>query len=272
MRARRFRRLRLFGAVAPLLFSVGCLDMLLGNRQIERDLARTMLDIERIYQTNAETQQRVDAALAAIQTKSQADTELIIRNLIELEQRIDALQETLGIVRSQIEEVRYQMVGEGADRVAIQVGQGNDATTAVLEGGELLLEGQTALRRENHEQARASFQEFLNRFPASPRAAEAQMRIGDAYYREAKWAEARAAYERVETQYLTSPRVPEALMKMAYCEEQLGRTAPALAILERLLQNHAEWEQIQRARDMMRRLIQLEPIVPPPPAVPSPSN
>lgn len=262
MSVRIVRRFR-FGLLLPLSLSLGCLPAFTGGRQIQHDMARTMLDVQRILQVNTETQDRVENALSAIQKKSQADTEMIVTNLAELEQRIDALQEALGVIRSQVEEIRFRTAGESVDRVAIRVGQGNTASTAVLEGSSLLLEGQNALTQENYEQARRLFQEFLNRFPASTRAPDAQMRIADSYYRQEEWAAARAAYQVMETRYLTSPRVPEALMKMAYCEEKLGRETQAVEILDRLIRNHPKWEQIERAREALNRYVKVEPQVPP---------
>jgi len=263
-RPKRFARLLL--AVAPLTVALACTPAFFGQREIERDMARTAMHIERIYQLNAETQNLVNAQLKALETKRKTDSELTLRSLAEMEQRVEDLQETLGIVRSQVEEIRYRTVGESPDRVPIQVGEGDRASTVVLEGNQFLLDGQRALARQDYAAARAAFQEFLEQFPNSRRAVDAQMWIAETLYRENKWTEARAAYLVVEQRYLASRRVPEALMKMALCETELGQEDQAVTTLERLIAKYPKCDQIERANEMLRSFIKVEPQVPPRPS------
>lgn len=224
------------------------------------------MQIQQIYQLNYETQKLVNLQLKALETKRKTDSELTLRSLAELEQRMEGLQETMGIIRSQVEEIRYRTAGESPDRLPIQVGSGDRASTVVLEGGQLFLDGQRALARQEYASARTAFQEFLKQFQNSRRAADAQMWIAETFYRENKWNEARAAYLVVEQRYLASQRVPEALMKMALCEKALGREDQATTTLERLIAEYPKWEQIERVRDMLRSLATVEPEVPPNPS------
>jgi tol-pal system protein YbgF len=189
-----------------------------------------------------------------------------LRSLADLEQRMAAMQETLDTIRNQVDQVRYKTSGESPDRIPIPVVQGDRTTTVVLEGEQIFLDGQRALQRKDYAGARASYQEFLKQFAHSTRAAEAQLWIGETYYREGKWKEARAAYQVVEQQYLTSPRVPEALMKMALCDEKMGQNAQAAATLQRLIAKFPRWEQVEQAQEMLRSLEKGGPLVPPGPA------
>jgi len=256
---------QLAAATICLSLAVACAS-LFGQGTMERDLAKTAMDIDRIYQLNTDTQKLMEARLKESEAKQKADSELILNNLVGLEQRIAALQETMDAIRTQVEELRYRATGETPDRVPIQLGQGDRASTVVLEGEQLFLEGQKALQRNDYAAARASFQEFLKQFPTSRRRAEAQLWIGESSYREKKWQEASEAFQVVEQQYLTTPRVPEAIMKMALCDEQLGHPDQAIATLERLITNYPKWDRIQQAQEMLRRLIKVEPQVPPAPS------
>jgi len=257
------------GALASLVFlllsfTLAC-SSLFGPSAVERDLAQTTLEIKHIRQINQDTQKTVEGRLKMFETRQQTQSDLILRTLSEVEQRVAALQESLGTIRAQIDELRYRTPGEGTDRLPIRVGQGDRASTVILEGEQLFLDGQKALQRKDFISARSSFQEFLKQFAGSARAAEAQMWIGEAFYRENKWNEAKATYQVVEQRYVTSPRVPEALYKMALCDQQMGQRDSAVAALERLIARYPRWEQIQQAQDMLARLGKVELQVPPGP-------
>jgi len=260
---RNFWKLALAAALVSL--DLGCIPSLFAQRQIERDMARVSVDIERIYQVNAETQKRLDSALKAIQNKQEADSSLMLRNLAEIEQRIAAMEEMLGKLQSQIEEIRYRTSGESPDRIPILVGSGASASTVVLEGRQMLLDGEKALARSDYEGARAAFKEFLQRFPTSPRAADAQMLIADSYYRQGKWEDAIREYGVVEQRYVASRRVPEAMMKTALCYEKMGRKDRAAAVLRKILEAFPEWDQIERVKTMLQRLVEVRAQIPPPP-------
>ena len=246
-------------------FALACYGGLFGGGTFERSMARTAEDIDRIYQLNSDTQKIVETRLKAMETKQQTQSELTMRSLAELEQRVEALQETLGIIRTQVEELRYRTLGESPDRIPLRVGQGDRASTVVLEGEQLFLSGRNALERGDHNGARTSFNTFLKQFPTSARAAEAQVWIGETYYREGKYKEAAAAYQVVGQQYVTSPYVPESLMKIALCQEQLGQKEQAAGTLERVIAKYPRWEKIENAQEMLRRLVKVGPQVPPVP-------
>jgi len=224
------------------------------------------MDIERIYQLNADTQKVVETRLKAVEARQQTQTDLTLRTLADLEQRVAAMQETLDVIRNQVDEIRYKISGESPDRVPIRVGQGDRASTVVLQGDQLFLDGQRALQRKDFAAARAFYQQFLQEFSTSSRAVEAQMWIGECYYREGKWKEAKAAFQVVEQQYVASARVPESLLKIAGCEEKMGQPQQAVATLQRLIAKHPKWEQIDQAQEMLRGLDKSGPLVPPGPA------
>jgi len=255
---------QLFLALPPIALALACSPALFGST-IERDMAKTAMDIERIYQVNADTQKVVETRLKTLEIRQQTQSDLALRSLAELEQRVAAMQETLDSIRNQVEEIRFKTLGESPDRVPIRVGSGDHASTVVLEGEQLFLDGQKALQRKDYAGARSFYQEFLKQFAGSPRAADAQMWIGESYYREGKWKEAKAAFVTVEQQYVASPRLPEALMKMALCDQQTGQNEQAAATLERLIAKYPSWDQIEQAQEMLRNLPKGGPQLPPGP-------
>jgi len=264
MKTLKLRRLAAaFSTILVLSFSAGCYSLMFGPGVLERDMARTAAGIDRIAQMNLDTQKIVETRLKTVEAKQQADSALLASNLASIGEQIRALQETLDQTRHEVQEIRLRTTGEAPDRLPIVVGQGDTASTVILEGQQILLQGEQALQRKDYQAARGSFQEYVKRFPTSPRAAEAQIRIGESYVREGKLPEAVAALQVVEQLYVNSPLVPEALMKIASCQEQLGQAQQAIATLKRLVSQHQRWEKIEAAQEMLRRLDRLEPQVPP---------
>jgi len=251
------------GALSLLSFSLGCYSTLFGPSSLEQDMARTATGIDRIAQMNLDTQKIVETQLKTLEAKQQGDSALFASNLASLGEQIRAMQETLDQTRHGVQEIRFRMTGEAPDRIPIVVGRGDVASTVILEGQQLLLQGEQALQRKDYQAARSSFQEYAKRLPTSPRAAEAHMRIGESYVREGKLPEAVKALQVIEQLYVNSPLVPEALMKIATCQEQLGHVQQAVATLKRLVSQHQKWEKIEAAQETLRKLNKVDSQVPP---------
>jgi len=240
-----------------------------GRGQMQRDLTVAREDIDQLYQQNAQTQKALESRLAAFEARQSRESEMTRRVLTDLEQRVVELQEQMGAVRSQAEEMRHRsQQDQPRERVAINVGQGDAASTVVIEGSQLLLDAQNAMGRQDYAGARATLHEYLRQFQRSERAVDAYIWIGDTYYYEKDWANARAAYEVAARQFPKSPRAPEALMKVALTNENLGAVDEAVDALEQLLRAYPNWEQIERARDMYLRLRKNPPVAPPKPTQP----
>jgi tol-pal system protein YbgF len=79
-----------------------------------------------------------------------------------------------------------------------------------------------------------AFADFIERFPDSPDAAEAQFYIGESYYALKRHKDAVAAYALAITKYPSSPRVPDAYYKQGLCYEQLGQKPEAIKNYELL--------------------------------------
>jgi len=73
-----------------------------------------------------------------------------------------------------------------------------------------------------------AFTDFIERFPDSPDAAEAQFYIGESHYSSQRYKEALAAYASVISKYPNSPRVPDAYYKQGLSYEQLGQKDEAI--------------------------------------------
>lgn len=259
--------LKSLGRAGASLLLLACglaCSAIMGQSEIESDLAQAFVDISSINQRIAQTQNLIDSRVRDIERRQTADSETMMRTLAGIESQIAAIQEDLGSIKTQLAELRYQARREDAERVAIQVGQGDAASTVVLEARRLLLDASQAMVRREYENARESYNEFLRQFAVSQHRFDAHMGIAESYYREGKWNEAVEAFQRVAERYPADPRAPEALMKIAICQQKAGQKEQAVATLQSLIKTHPNWDRIQQAQDQLNQLTQAEPQLPPP--------
>ena len=83
------------------------------------------------------------------------------------------------------------------------------------------------------------FQAFIQAFPRTPNAANAQYNIGMSYFNQGKWGEARDAFQRVISDYpQQDDRVAEAYYKLGGTYEQLKQVDNAKRAYETLIQKY----------------------------------
>jgi tol-pal system protein YbgF len=101
------------------------------------------------------------------------------------------------------------------------------------------------------ESAINGFQAFLNAFPRSELADDAQFNIGDIHYSQNKWAEAVVEYNKVIDGYPNTNSVPLAYYKRGLSQERLGDVAAARASWEAVVKIAPESDPGRLARQRL---------------------
>jgi tol-pal system protein YbgF len=109
-----------------------------------------------------------------------------------------------------------------------------------------------AYRRGSLTTAREGFQEFLRIAPSDPRAPDAQFYVGESYSRDPD--AAIAAFQRVVERWPSSPRAPAALLRMAKLEIARGERTEARAHLNQILRSYPRSDEAEEARSQLDRL------------------
>ena len=109
-----------------------------------------------------------------------------------------------------------------------------------------------AYRRGSLSTARAGFQEFLRIAPSDPRAPDAQFYVGESYSRDPDAAV--AAFQRVVERWPSSPRASAALLRMAKLEIARGDRARARTHLNQILRSYPRSDEAEEARTQLDRL------------------
>ena len=99
-----------------------------------------------------------------------------------------------------------------------------------------------------------AFKDFIQKFPNSPDAADAQFFIGESYYQSGKTREALAAYTAVPASYSQSGRVPDAYFKQAMCYELLNQRAEAIRVYQLIVKQYDGSSAALSATQALKRL------------------
>jgi tol-pal system protein YbgF len=194
-------------------------------------------------------------------------------SLLELSQRIDALQAELRTMRGQVEQLENQ--GEGGKKAQRDLYGDLDRRIAALEtmgmaaptapgagtlapaaGGEqgAYTSAFDALKASDFPKAIAGFKSFLAQYPASTLASNAQYWLGEAYYVTREYGAASEAFTKVTTQWPDSRKAPDALVKLGFTQFELKKYAEARDTLESVATRYPGSEAAQLANDRLKRM------------------
>jgi tol-pal system protein YbgF len=211
------------------------------------DLDARVQRIERVLtnQSLLELAQRIDALQADLRTM-RGEVELLqnetqggktqSRNLYgDLEKRLAAL-ETLGGVGASVAGGALPAAAGGASEQATY-----DAAMMSLRGG-------------SYDRAIASFNEVVTNYPAGELASNAQFWIGESYYTKGDLEGAIAAYRKVLSGWPDSRKAPDAMVKLGFSLSDLRRTAEARNTLDEVVRKYPGTPAAQLAADRLKRL------------------
>jgi tol-pal system protein YbgF len=211
------------------------------------DLDARVQRIERVLtnQSLLELAQRIDALQADLRTM-RGEVELLqnetqggktqSRNLYgDLEKRLAAL-ETLGGVGASVAGGALPAAAGGASEQATY-----DAAMMSLRGG-------------SYDRAIASFNEVVTNYPAGELASNAQFWIGESYYTKGDLEGAIAAYRKVLSGWPDSRKAPDAMVKLGFSLSDLRRTAEARNTLDEVVRKYPGTQAAQLAADRLKRL------------------
>jgi tol-pal system protein YbgF len=110
------------------------------------------------------------------------------------------------------------------------------------------------LRDGHYAQAIADFQGFLNAYPDSRLAGDAQYRLGESYYVSRDYEAAKEAFINLGLRYPQSARLPDALLKLGYIYGELGDAARARDVLQKLMQVYPDSQAADLAEQQLQSL------------------
>ncbi|MGB5064942.1 MAG: tol-pal system protein YbgF [Candidatus Competibacter sp.] len=110
------------------------------------------------------------------------------------------------------------------------------------------------LREGRHARAIAGFQRFLNAYPNSDQADDAQYWLGESYYLSRDYGAAKEAFINLGVRYPESARLPDALLKLGYIYGETGEANRAREVLQKLVQAYPNTQAANLAERRLQTL------------------
>ena len=211
------------------------------------------------------------------------NVERIVSNqsLVELSQRLDALEAQLREQRGNVEVL--QNSGESARKSERDLYIDLDKRMAALEAGAHSSPGAAAptpapaaasgptgnaaiddqaayngayekLKAGSYSEAIVAFQGFMNRYPSSTLLDNAQYWIGEAYYVTLDYEHAARAFRAVGERWPTSRKAPDALLKLGYTQAEQKHLTEARATLGQVVERYPGTDAARLAQERLQKL------------------
>ncbi len=200
--------------------------------------------------------------------------------LVTLLSRIETLQLDLQSLRSDLEELQYQVQqsGErqrelyldidqrlqGIEQSALRATEASVLEGGTLTPGELPVPGGTdranyqaafeLLKQGRYDQAGLALQQFMVAFPQSEYSDNAQYWLAETHYVSQEYAEALKAFQIVLDRYPESRKLPDALLKIGFCNYELQRWDGARAALSTVAEQYPETTAARLANQRLERM------------------
>lgn len=155
---------------------------------------------------------------------------------------IEIMDRSLGEIRGEMNAVSQQLTNL-------------NTTTSNLESPEGLIRFAVAdMLAGNYELAIDGFREFIDTFSASPRASEAQLYIGDAYFNQEAYEQAIIEYDYLLQKYPESDKTVSALLKKGLALAAMGQTQDAITYLRQVVSDYPNSSEAARAEQEIEAL------------------
>lgn len=110
------------------------------------------------------------------------------------------------------------------------------------------------VKEQRYDEAEKAFREFLESFPGSTNAANAQYWLGETYYVRQEYESALSAFQRVVDEYPESRKVVDALLKIGYSNYELDRWDAAKSALLRVQSEYPDTTAARLAGQRLDRM------------------
>ncbi|HJS88957.1 MAG TPA: tol-pal system protein YbgF [Steroidobacteraceae bacterium] len=198
------------------------------------------------------------------------------QSLVRLAEQSDSLQAQIRDLRGQVEDLqnanqalrkqqhdfyadldrRVTALEHGSSPAASSAGSGGEAGEPGVTSTQQSVYGQAfdALKAGSYSVAISGFQDFLNQYPASPLAPNAEYWLGEAHYVNHDFAAAESAFQAVLDKWPSSSKAPDAMLDLGNTQLAQGKNAKGRATLRRVMSQYAGTDAANRAQTRLKQL------------------
>jgi tol-pal system protein YbgF len=175
-------------------------------------------------------------------------------DLYNIQQQLVQIQENIGVGQQNLAELRARLEARGAQIQSATPGDSAQPQGQANASADAMYEASLAqLRRGSNSTARAGLREMLKTYPTSSHAADALYFIGQSFSSENPDS-AGSYYQQVVDGYASSPRAASALYNLGLLAERRKDTAKAKDAYTRVTQKFPQSDEAALARDRLKAL------------------
>lgn len=182
-------------------------------------------------------------------------TDELLSMRADMGQRVGALESRLQTLTTRITESdrQFSALVRRLESLQVQLSvparpDTSGARTASFDPGELYDLALRDYQRGDYDVAVRQFTQYIEYFPDSDLADDAQFYIGDSYYTQSLYTPALDAYEKLLDTYPDGSKVPATLLKIAFIKVARNEPSEARSYLERVIGEFPDAEEAQLAR------------------------
>lgn len=182
-------------------------------------------------------------------------TDELLSMRADMGQRVGALESRLQTLTTRITESdrQFSALVRRLESLQVQLSvparpDTSGAQTASFDPGELYDLALRDYQRGDYDVAVRQFTQYIEYFPDSDLADDAQFYIGDSYYTQSLYTPALDAYENLLDTYPDGSKVPATLLKIAFIKVARNEPSEARSYLERVIGEFPDAEEAQLAR------------------------
>ena len=262
------RLLPIFGCTVLASLLGGCFAFV--TKEEGREMKQQIEDLKGISAKNesraAELVKQMDTQLTRLKQGVEQANKLATRNSADVGLSVEKMQVDLGQIQGRLDDVthtadaltkQFQDYRANSDTKLEQL---TNATTPAKSppvpdtADATFAEAEKKLAAQSWLDARRLYEAFVNRYPQDPRAAKAQLQIGEAYAGEKRTANAIREYLKVVDNFPKSDVVPDAMFKNGVAFYQLKYCSDAKVYFQELLKRYPRTTYKKDATDQLKNL------------------
>lgn len=190
-----------------------------------------------------------------LETLVRDQTDELLRMRADMGQRVSGLESRLQILATRITESdrQFSALVRRLESIQVQLSapenpDSSGVPSRSFDPGELYDLALRDYQRGSYDVAVRQFTQYIEYFPDSDLADDAQYYIGDCYYTQSLYTQALDAYEMLLDAYPDGNKVPATLLKIAFIKVARKELPEARSYLERVIGEFPDTEEAQLAR------------------------
>jgi len=220
--------------------------------EIQLELGRIDGQLEEVAATNSRNRELI----SGIQQNQMESMLEIRKSVVDLQRAVNVMAGYVGMEELVVSTpVKTQVVNKTAKTEAKEPSRAQTANKQTVPDAQGLYDSALLLFRSGqYESAREKFSHFLQLYPKTDLADNAQFWLGECYYAEKKYRQAIAAYEKTISEYPKSAKTSSAMLKQGMAFLELGDSTAGKILLKKVIKNYPESNQAKIAKSKLARI------------------